>query len=223
VIKIQFSQAERNTQLNIEPEEFKARDFNAEDRTKNNSVKRPQKKKSVGRELLGWLVYIVVVGALAWLIVTFVGTRTKVIGSSMNDTLQDNNQLIVDKISYRFSDPKRFDIVIFPYKFEDDTYFIKRVIGLPGETVQVKEDGCVYINGKKLESDIYGKEPMQSAGLAKDPIKLGDNDYFVLGDNRNNSKDSRFDDVGILTKKDLVGRAFIRIYPFSEFGLIKHQ
>lgn len=82
-----------------------------------------------------------------------------------NDAAQDGDQLIVDKISYRFRDPKRYDIIVFPYQYEENVYYIKRIIGLPGETVQVK-DGYVYINGEKLESDIYGKEVMQSAGIA---------------------------------------------------------
>ena len=77
----------------------------------------------------------------------------------METTLQDGDQLIVDKISYRFRDPKRYDIIVFPYQYEENVYYIKRIIGLPGETVQVK-DGYVYINGEKLESDIYGKEVM---------------------------------------------------------------
>lgn len=179
-------------------------------------------KKSMGREVLEMVVYILIVAALTWLLVTFVGQRTVVSGRSMNPTLENGDNLITDKISYRFSDPKRYDIVVFP--FEDETgkrNFIKRIIGLPGETVQIK-DGEVYINGELL-GETYGKEKMDYAGRASEPITLGDDEYFVLGDNRNNSKDSRYEDVGNISRDRLIGRAFIRIWPLSDFGLLKHQ
>ncbi|HIW21087.1 MAG TPA: signal peptidase I [Candidatus Dorea intestinavium] len=179
-------------------------------------------KNSPARELLGWLMYIGIIILLTWFIVTFIGVRTKVSGRSMETTLQDGNQLIVDKISYRFKDPKRYDIVVFPYKYEANTHYIKRIIGLPGETVQVK-DGYTYINNELLESDIYGAELMDSPGIAETPITLGKDEYFVLGDNRNHSADSREPNVGIINRKDLTGRAWIRIYPFSKFGVIKHE
>ena len=88
--------------------------------------------KSILKELMGWIIYIVIIVGLAWLIITFVGQRTQVSGSSMETTLSDGDQLIVDKISYRFRDPKRYDIVVFPYQYEENTYYIKRIIGLPG-------------------------------------------------------------------------------------------
>ena len=185
-------------------------------------TKKEKKSHSVAYELFGWLVYIAIIVGLTWLIITFVGQRTSVSGHSMETTLQDGDQLIVDKISYRFRDPKRYDIIVFPYQYEENVYYIKRIIGLPGETVQVK-DGYVYINGEKLESDIYGKEVMQSAGIAAEPITLGDDEYFVMGDNRNNSSDSRDPSVGILKRKDLLGRAWVRIYPFDKLGVIRHE
>ncbi len=174
------------------------------------------------RQLLGWVMYIFVIAALTWLIITFIGQRTRVSGQSMEYTLQDGDNLIVDKISYRFRDPSRFDIIVFPYKYEEHTYYIKRIIGLPGDTVQVA-DGSVYINGELLESDIYGAEAMENAGIAAEPIKLGEDEYFVLGDNRNHSQDSRDPSVGVLTRKDLLGRAWVRIYPFDKIGFIKHE
>ena len=174
------------------------------------------------KDILSTSLYLLIVLVMTFLVVTYVGQRTKVIGSSMSPTLADGDNLIVDKISYRFHDPERFDIVVFPFRYADKTYYIKRIIGLPGETVQVK-DGYVYINGEKLESDIYGKEVMQSAGIAAEPITLGDDEYFVLGDNRNNSSDSRDPSVGILKRKDLLGRAWVRIYPFDKVGVIRHE
>ena len=174
------------------------------------------------RTILGYILYILVIIGLTWMIVTFVGQRTRVSGQSMETTLQDGDNLIVDKISYRFHDPSRYDIIVFPYKYEENTFSIKRIIGLPGETVQVK-DGYTYINGKKLTSDIYGREVMDEPGIAEEPIKLGSDEYFVLGDNRNHSQDSRDPYVGVLKRSDLMGRAFVRIYPLNKFGVIKHE
>lgn len=186
---------------------------------------RRKKKNRVGsvmRELLGWLFYILIIIGLTYLIITYVGQRTRVSGSSMETTLSDGDNLIVDKLSYRFQDPKRFDIVVFPYKYEENTYYIKRIIGLPGDTVQVK-DGYTYINGELLESDIYGAEVMIEVGTASEPITLGEEEYFVLGDNRNHSLDSRDPSVGILKREDLIGRAWVRIYPFDKMGVIRHE
>lgn len=186
---------------------------------------RRKKKNRVGsvmRELLGWLFYILIIIGLTYLIITYVGQRTRVSGSSMETTLSDGDNLIVDKLSYRFQEPKRFDIVVFPYKYEENTYYIKRIIGLPGDTVQVK-DGYTYINGELLESDIYGAEVMMEAGTASEPITLGEDEYFVLGDNRNHSLDSRDPSVGILKREDLIGRAWVRIYPFDKMGVIRHE
>ena len=184
--------------------------------------KEKERSKSMLRTILGYILYILVIIGLTWMIVTFVGQRTRVSGQSMETTLQDGDNLIVDKISYRFHDPSRYDIIVFPYKYEENTFYIKRIIGLPGETVQVK-DGYTYINGKKLTSDIYGREVMDEPGIAEEPIKLGSDEYFVLGDNRNHSQDSRDPYVGVLKRSDLLGRAFIRIYPLNKFGVIKHE
>lgn len=177
--------------------------------------------KSILKELMGWIVYIIIIVALAWVIITFVGQRTQVSGSSMETTLSDGDQLIVDKISYRFRDPNRYEIVVFPYQYEENTYYIKRIIGLPGETVQIV-DGYVYIDGQQLDEH-YGNEVMLDPGIAEEPVTLGDDEYFVLGDNRNNSQDSRAANVGVIHGKDLLGRAWIRIWPLSEFGVIKHE
>ena len=180
------------------------------------------KERSIFRELGGWLLYILIIIGLTYLIITFVGQRTRVSGSSMETTLSNGDNLIVDKLTYHFKEPKRYDIIVFPYKYEENTYYIKRIIGLPGETVQVI-DGYTYINGDQLAGDIYGAEVMESAGIAAEPITLGEDEYFVLGDNRNHSSDSRDPSVGILKRKDLMGRAWIRIYPFDKMGVIKHE
>lgn len=173
------------------------------------------------RELLSWVIYLLLVIGVSFLIVTFVGQRTKVQGRSMQNTLSDGDNLIVDKISYRFRDPERFEIIVFPYQYQENTYYIKRIIGLPGETIQIK-DGYIYIDGELLEEH-YGAEVMEQSGIAADPIELGEDEYFVLGDNRNHSADSRDPSVGVLKRDQLMGRAFLRIWPLGSVGFISHE
>lgn len=137
----------------------------------------------------------------------------------MLPTLENDDSLIIDKFSYAIGSPKRYDIVVFPVKEEKgkQDYFIKRIIALPGETVSI-DDGRVYINGTPLKSDKYGKESIKDAGLASVPQTLAQDEYFVLGDNRNMSTDSRNEIVGLVKRKDIVGKAVFRILPFGEFG-----
>lgn len=180
------------------------------------------KMKNVLKEILSISIYLLLVFCAAYLIVTYVGQRTQVSGSSMETTLSDGDHLIVDKISYRFEDPERFDIIVFPFQYDTDTYYIKRIIGMPGETVQIDGSGTIYIDGEVLE-EIYGREVIQNPGRASDPILLGEDEYFVMGDNRNNSSDSRDPSVGNIHRRDIIGRAFVRIWPISKFGILKHQ
>ena len=174
------------------------------------------------RELLNTAIYLLCVLGAVWLVITFVGQRTEVEGASMENTRHNGDNLIVDKLSYRFHDPERFDIIVFPFQFQDNTYYIKRIIGLPGETVQVV-DGYVYINGSRLESDNLGNELMDDPMAASQPITLGEDEYFVLGDNRNHSQDSRDPSVGEVKKDTIMGKAWVRIYPFDKMGVIRHE
>ena len=176
------------------------------------------------RELLNTAIYLLCVLGEVWLVITFVGQRTEVEGASMENTLHNGDNLIVDKLSYRFHDPERFDIIVFPFQFQDNTYYIKRIIGLPGETVQIMDDGSIYINGEKLEEN-YGMEVIkpETIGRAAEPIELGDDEYFVMGDNRNNSSDSRTDMVGNIKRENIIGKAWLRIWPVSDFGVLQHQ
>lgn len=178
--------------------------------------------KKLVKELLDTSIYLLVVLVLTYLVITFVGQRTEVSGSSMATTLSDHDNLIVDKITYRFSDPKRFDIIVFPFQYKEDTYYIKRIIGMPGETVQIDGEGDIYINGELLEES-YGMEKIESPGRAYEPITLAEDEYFVMGDNRNNSSDSRDPSVGNIKRSNIIGRAWIRIWPFRKFGILKHQ
>lgn len=178
--------------------------------------------KNVVKEIISTILYILAVLLGTYLLITFVGQRTSVSGSSMEPTLSNNDQLILDKISYRFSEPKRFDIIVFPFQYKENTYYVKRVIGLPGETVQIDLEGNIYINGEILEED-YGKEKINFPGLAVEPITLGDDEYFVMGDNWNNSSDSRDPSVGNIRRSNIIGKAWVRIWPLNKFGVLKHQ
>ncbi len=179
------------------------------------------KEPNMLREILGWAIYVLIIIAATYFIITYVGQRTKVSGHSMEPTLQDGDNLIVDKVSYRFRDPERYEIIVFPYKYAEDTFYIKRIIGMPGETIQVK-DGAVYINGEKLEESFDAIEEGKK-GIAAEPITLGEDEYFVMGDNRNHSSDSREASVGVLKKSDFVGRAWIRIWPLKSIGVVTHD
>lgn len=181
-----------------------------------------QPKKSIIKSIVEWIIYFVIIFSVSYLILNYVGQRTLVDGSSMSPTLHNGDSVVVDKLSYRFGEPERFDIVVFRYLPKDETYYIKRIIGLPGETVQII-DGYVYINGEKLESDVYGSAVILEPGRAKEPITLGEYEYFVLGDNRNGSSDSRMENVGNVEVSQIVGKAFIRIWPLNDIKILRHQ
>lgn len=187
------------------------------DRTEEK--KEQEEEKFRLRDLIEIFLYVGIVILLSIVIVTFVGQRTIVDGNSMNPTLQNGDNLIVDKISYKFKSPARFDIIVFPYEYKENTNYIKRVIGLPGETVQIDFDGNIYINGQVLSED-YGLETIENPGNFAEPVTLGDDEYFVLGDNRNHSEDSRFSDVGLIKRKNIIGKAWVRIYPFNRIHLL---
>ena len=169
------------------------------------------------RNVISNVLYIAAVLLISFLIVRYVGQRTEVIGSSMVPTLEDGNQLITDKITYRFREPERFDIVVFPHEPVNE-YYIKRIIGMPGETVEIGDDGTIYTNGEVLEENYgYGETRPQELG---GEVVLGEDEYFVLGDNREISLDSRYAEVGNIPRSLIIGRAWLRLYPFNEFGLL---
>ena len=178
--------------------------------------------KKVLKEILSTSLYILFVLCAVYLVIHFVGQRTQVQGSSMEPKLSNEDNLIVDKISYRFHDPERFDIVVFPFRYEENIFYIKRVIGLPGETIPIDEKGNILINGEILEES-YGKEVIQSPGRAYEEIVLADDEYFLMGDNRNNSTDSRDPSVGNVRRDEIVGRAWLRIWPLDQVGFIEHR
>ena len=187
----------------------------------------PQK---VGK-VTDWVTTVVIIAFcigiayfLASFVTTYVAHQTTVEGESMEPTLTDGDSVIIQRLSYYFVDPKRYDVVVFPVSYDDGTakktYYIKRVIGLPGETVQII-DGSVYINNEKLDDDVYGAAAINEAGIAENPLVLGENQYFVMGDNRNMSTDSRNSYVGLVNKNDIIGEAWLCTWPLNHFGGVK--
>lgn len=169
------------------------------------------------RTVLNILICVTVALILSLVITKFVAHHTSVEGSSMEATLENGDQLIVEKLSYYFHDPERFDVIVFP--FSDNVSYIKRIIGLPGDTIQIK-NGSIYLNGEELEEE-YGKERIEDPGLAAEEIVLGEDEYFVLGDNRNASVDSRKEEVGLIRRSDIQGKAWVRFYPFDSISTIE--
>lgn len=180
------------------------------------------KKVNYVKEIVDTVIYFAILFLIVLLIHTFIGEQIKVRGSSMESTLQNGNRLFLEKVTYRFNEPKRFDIIVFhPKNADKSVYYIKRIIGLPNETVQII-GSQIYINGEVLEES-FGNNPIENAGIANEPVVLLEDEYFVLGDNRNNSSDSRNPSVGVVNIDSIEGRAWVRIWPFNEFGKLRHQ
>lgn len=179
------------------------------------------KKKSFFRSIMAEILFYIALALICLFIIPrYVIQRTIVSGASMENTLQTGDNLLVEKLSYRFQDPERFDVVIFyPYGKKVDEYYVKRVIGLPGETIQIKGTH-IYINGEQLEED-YGKNAITFSGIAEDAIQLGEDEFFLMGDNRKVSLDSRYEEVGLVHKDLIAGRAVLRIWPLSAFGTFR--
>ena len=213
-----------NSKKKNEKKDTKGRKSGRKKEEKSDDVKNKEEKEQVNmaREIIEMVIYLVFVLLLVWLVITFVGQRTVVDGVSMYDTLDDRDNLWVSKISYRLGDPERFDIVVFPVDEEEDIYYIKRIIGLPGEKVRIDEDGVIYINEKPLKES-YGYETIEPdcRGRAKKGVTLGKDEYFVMGDNRNESEDSRYELVGNVKRDKLIGKAVFRIWPLSKFGKVE--
>ena len=176
-----------------------------------------QKKKRVIPEWMVYLLFFVFV-----LVVTpkYLLEKVLVDGTSMEMSLYNGEQVLMEKVSRYFDGPDRFDIVVFTKNHGTYTKsYIKRVIGLPGETIQIIGD-TIYVNGEVL-SEEYGKNPIEQAGIAAEPVVLGEGEYFVLGDNRSVSVDSRNKAVGKVKLKELDGVVFLRTSPISRFGTVK--
>ncbi|MGN0437993.1 MAG: signal peptidase I [Lachnospiraceae bacterium] len=167
-----------------------------------------------------WFVSILVVVILGYSIVTFGVQTVTMVGQSMDPVLSNQDVVLLNKRAYTFKEPKRYDIVAFKLKEEPDAYFnIKRIVALPGEKVQIK-NGKIFVNGDVL-TDLPFEDLIMTEGLALDEITLGSNEYFVIGDNCNNSEDSRYVNIGNITKKEISGKISFRIWPKGVIGKIE--
>jgi len=190
----------RRYRSSYDREEFDMKDFLAE----------------VGR----WAVSILVVVILAYSIVTFGVQSVTMIGQSMDPALSNQDVVLINKRAYTFDEPQRYDIIAFKLKDDTESYFnIKRIIGLPGEKVLIK-NGHVFINGDVIK-DLPFDDLIMTEGLAEDEITLDEDEYFLMGDNCNNSEDSRYVNIGNVSRKELSGKVIFRISPREKFGKVK--
>ena len=165
---------------------------------------------------------IVMIICFTYLIVIAFFDKITITGHSMNNTLQNNQTVLLNTIAYSVKAPERYDLIAFKTGKKDNTsIYVRRVIGLPGETVQI-QDGKIYIDGKELTEDICNEE-IYNAGFAAEPVKLGYDEFFVLGDNRNNSDDSRYSNIGTVKRDMIIGKPWLRIKPASDLGKIKYK
>ena len=177
---------------------------------------RTRRKFNVERfkRTVAWIVEIIAVILLAFILVSAFGIRTNVVGQAMSDTLENGDEIMINKL---VKSPKSGDVIVFlPNGNERSHYYIRRVIGVPGDAVQIK-DGAVYINGN-LYNEKIEVAAMEEEGIAGEEIVLKEDEYFVLGDNRLNSADSRIKDIGFVHEDFVVGKAVFRIFPFSSIG-----
>ncbi len=175
---------------------------------------------SLFREIIIWVVEIAITIVVAAVFTYFFGVRSTVVGPSMSPQLEDGNEVLIDRFFYKFISPKSGDIIAFlPNGNTNTHYYLKRVVAVPGDTVQIK-DGRVYVNGEELIEEVEAAR-MEDAGLAENEITLAEDEYFVLGDNRNNSEDSRFANIGNIKESYIIGKAWFIIAPRDKLGLIQ--
>lgn len=174
-----------------------------------------QPARALGAAVLELVKTVAGAAVLALLIMTFVARAFTVEGNSMLPTLHNGERLMVDKLTYRFREPQRGDIVVFRYPLDPREHYIKRIVGVPGDVVQVL-DGRVYLNGTPLEEDYLASPTLGRFG----PVQVPPRHYFVLGDNRNNSEDSRDPRLGFIPRELIEGRAVWRYWPLTRMSLI---
>ena len=170
--------------------------------------------KEIGNYILGIALAI----GLAFCLIYSFGMKTSMIGVSMEGTLYNGETVYINRIAYLVFSPKAGDVVVFlPNGNQNTHYYVKRVVGVPGDTVEFRE-GTLYINGEPRQDESYDK--VADPGIAETPIQLGDDEYFVLGDNRNNSEDSRSSNIGLVKKELITGKAWLRCGN-GDIGFIK--
>lgn len=192
-------------------------------RVKGLSFAKRQEHKvnlSLFQEVIIWILEIGITIAMAVVFTFFFGVRSNVVGHSMTPQLEDGDEVLINRFSYKFVSPKPGDVIAFwPNGNTNMHYYIKRVIGVPGDKVRIT-DGVVYVNGEKYveEAEVFG---MTDAGIAKETVTLGGDEYFVLGDNRDNSEDSRFVNIGNVKEDYIAGKVWFLISPRDKIGFIQ--
>ena len=172
------------------------------------------------REIIVWTFQIGIVCLLAFVCVYYFGQRAGMIGDSMNPELKNGNITLISKVAYSMGTPKRGDVVAFkPNGNESSHYYIKRIVGLPGETVEVV-DGKIVVNGREIK-ERYETTKIEDLGLLAEPVKLKNNEYFVLGDDRQNSEDSRSADIGAVKRSEIGGKVWFVVSPGKTFGFVR--
>ena len=169
------------------------------------------------KDVVIWAVELLIVCMLAVFLVAAFGQRVSTAGDSMSPSLKNGDILLINRAVYHIKSPARGDIVAFRQE-ENGHFSVKRIVGLPGETVQIA-DGQVLINGEELTKDIYVSD-IEYAGEADQPVELGDDEYFVIGDNHDASDDSRLPSIGAVTRDEIYGEAWFIVSPGRDFGFI---
>ena len=183
-----------------------------------------KKRRKVNYELLQgiivWVFQIALVCFAAFVLVWYFGLRVSVIGDSMNPGLKNGDITLVNRLVYDVRKPRRGDIIAFkPNGNEGSHYYMKRVIGLPGETIECK-DGTIFIDGEMLEED-YKTTAIEELGLLEEPITLKSDEFFVLGDDRQSSEDSRMANVGNVKRSEIAGKVWFVISPIKHLGIVR--
>ena len=174
----------------------------------------------MAREVFTWVGEIAIAVLIALVLMYFVGYRASVVGQSMLGTLAEGDEVLVNRFVYKLTQPKANDVVVFlPNGNEKSHLYIKRVIGVPGDKVQIK-NGAVYVNGELFEEAV-DVSAIEHPELAEEEIEVGEDEFFVLGDNRNNSEDSRYANIGNVKKEHIVGKAWFIISPLKSVGFVK--
>lgn len=169
--------------------------------------------------VLSWVFQIALVCLIAFVCVQYFGQRTSMIGDSMNPILRNGDIVLTNRFLYDASSPKRGDVIVFkPNGNENQQSCIKRIVGLPGETIQII-DGKIYIDGEVLKEK-YKVTEMLDPGLAAKEIHLEGNEFFVLGDNRESSEDSRIADIGNVKRSEIEGKVWFVVSPGSRWGFL---
>jgi signal peptidase I len=185
-------------------------------------TRRREKKKlniPLIREIVVFGIEIAIAVGLGFVLVYFLGLRTTVIGRAMEETLYASDEIMIDRFRYRIMEPKQGDVIVFlPNGNEKSYYYVRRVVGVPGDTVEI-DNGRVLVNGEPYEGN--GDFPLISdPGVAEEPVRLGTDEYFVLGDNTNESEDSRFADIGNVSKEFIIGKAWYVLHSEHHKGFI---